>query len=464
MERLTAQDRMSLAADELGWSLDIGALAVLDGTRLLDADDRLDINAVRESIARHLSRVPRFRQVLYTPRWGLGGPLWVDAPAFRLEDHVQVVPVPGPAGEAEVLNKIEELQVRRLDGSRPLWQMWFLTGLPDHRVGLYVRVHHAIADGMAGVATLGALLDLEQDPPLPPPPTWTPAPPPTSRELLRDNLRRRGRAIGAALRVLRHPRMTAGRVRRAWPAATDGILGERAPRSSLNRPIGPHRRLAVVRTELGRTRQIAHAHGGKVNDVLLAAVAGGLRQLLTYRGEPVQGLVLKVFVPVSLHTEGVGRAQGNQDAIMVVPLPVGEPDPVRRLELIAADTRAGKQRTRSPGLNALPVDFLQRAVWHLAIHQRVYNVTVTNVPGPPQRLFLAGAPLLEMIPIVPITGNFTLGVGALSYAGQLPLIAVADRDACPDVAVFTDGVRDTLQTLANTVSQAAVPAAPWLAS
>jgi diacylglycerol O-acyltransferase / wax synthase len=276
---------------------------------------------------------------------------------------------------------------------------------------------------------------------------------------LRDNLRRRGRTVRRALHVAAHPVATAGRVRRAWPAATVGILGERAPRTSLNRPIGAHRRLAVVRTRLDIAKQIAHGHGGKVNDVLLAAAAGGLRELLLSRGEPVDGLVLQAFVPVSLHSEGAGRAQGNQDAVMAVPLPVGEPDVVHRLELIAADTRARKQRTRSPGVNALPIGFLQRAAWRMVTHQWTYNVSVTNVPGPAQRLFLAGAPLLELIPVVPITGNLTLGVGALSYTGQLSLIAVADRDACPDVEVFADGVRGALQTLAASVS-VAVPAHP----
>jgi diacylglycerol O-acyltransferase / wax synthase len=458
MDRLTAQDRMGLWPDELGWPLDIGAVAVLDGARLVDADGRLHIDAVREVIARHLPGVPRFRQILHTPAWGLGGPLWVDAPGFALADQVHEVSLPPPGDEGQLLDAVENLRARPFDRSRPLWQMWFLTGLQQRRVGVYIRVHHALADGVAGVATLGALLDAEPAPPLPPAVEWTPAPPPTARELLRDNLRRRGRTVRRALRVATHPVATVRGVRRAWPAATGSVLGERAPRSSLNRPIGAHRRLAVVRARLDTARQIAHGHGGKVNDVLLAAVAGGLRDLLLARGEPVDGLVLKAFVPVSLHTEGTGRALGNQDAVMAVPLPVGEPDPMRRLELIAADTRSRKQRTRSPGLNALPLDFLQRAAWRLVTRQWTYNVSVTNVPGPPQRLFLAGAPLLELVPVVPITGNLTLGVGALSYTGQLSIIAVADRDTCPDVEVFADGVSAALQVLADSLPPTAVPA------
>jgi WS/DGAT/MGAT family acyltransferase len=370
---------------------------------------------------------------------------------------VQAVPVPAPAGERQLLDAVEQLRVRPLDRSRPLWRIWFLTGLPDRRVGAYIRLHHTVADGRAGVATLGTLLDVEPYPSFPPPPPWRPAPPPSSRELRQDITRRRLRALRRALGVLAHPVGAARRVRRAWPAATVGIFSGRAPRTSLNRPVGAHRRLAVIRSRLDLAKWIAHAHGGKVNDVLLAAVAGGLRALLLGRGEPVDGVVLKAFVPVSLHREDAGREQGNEDAVMVAPLPIGESDPARRLRTIAAETIELKRITRSPGINAFPNGMVQRAAWRFAAHQRYVNVSVTNVPGPPQPLFLAGAPVLELIPIVPIAANFTLGVGALSYAGQLTLIAVADRDACPDVEVFTDGARASLEALAATVSAPPVP-------
>jgi WS/DGAT/MGAT family acyltransferase len=448
MDRLSAQDLMNLWPDDLGWPMEIGALAILDGSRLLDADGRFRLEVAREAITRHLSRAPRLRQVLHVPRWGLGGPLWVDAPGFDLDEHMHVVALPAPAGEAQLLDAVEQLRSRRLERSRPLWQIWFLLGLPQRRVGMYIKLHHTIADGRAGVATLGALLDLEPDPPVPPAPAWVPAAPPSNRELLEDNLRRRMRAAREVLSTLAHPVATAGRVRRAWPAAMAGIFGERAPRTSLNRRIGAHRRLAVVRSRLELVRQIAHAHGGKVNDVLLAAVAGGLRELLLGRGEPVEGLVLKAFVPVSLHHERGGDERGNQDGVMVAPLPIGEPDSARRLRLIAADTGELKKVTGSPGVNAVPIGWVQRAAWRLAARQHYMNVSVTNVPGPPQPLFLAGAPLLEVVPIVPISVNLTLGVGALSYAGQFTVIAVADRDTCPDVEAFADGVRASLHALA----------------
>jgi diacylglycerol O-acyltransferase / wax synthase len=210
------------------------------------------------------------------------------------------------------------------------------------------------------------------------------------------------------------------------------VLAERAPRTSLNRPIGADRRLAIVRSRLAVAKQVAHAHQAKVNDVVLAAVAGGLRQLLASRGEDVAQLTLRVAVPVSLHHEQPGQASGNQDTIMVVPLLLGEPDPVRRLELIAAETAARKHRARPQRASGvMRFAAVQRASSRLLAHQRFLNLSVANVPGPPEPLYLAGARLLELFPVVAIMGNVTLGVGVLSYAGQLNFTAVADRDTCP---------------------------------
>jgi diacylglycerol O-acyltransferase / wax synthase len=137
VDRLTAQDLMMLWPEELGWSQDIGALAILDGSGLLDADGRFRIGTAREEIGRRLHRVPRFRQLLYRPRLGLGWPLWVDAPSMDLSEHARVLPLAGPADEAQLLAACEELRHRPLSRSRPLWEMWFLPGLPDGRVGLW---------------------------------------------------------------------------------------------------------------------------------------------------------------------------------------------------------------------------------------------------------------------------------------------------------------------------------------
>jgi diacylglycerol O-acyltransferase / wax synthase len=196
LERLTASDLFMLLWDDYGWSTDIGGLAILDGTCLLDRDGHLQIEAVRQRLEPRLHLVPRFRQLLSRPRLGLGWPLWVDAPSFDLVDHVRVHALGAPADEAQLLEACQELARRRLDPARPLWELWLLPGLPERRVGALLRLHHALADGAAAAAAFGALPDLTADAPSPVAPPWTPRPIPTAGELLRDNLRRRRQVAG----------------------------------------------------------------------------------------------------------------------------------------------------------------------------------------------------------------------------------------------------------------------------
>jgi len=457
LERLTASDLFMLLWDDYGWPNEIGGLAILDGTSLLDRDGRVRIEAVRQRLEARVHLVPRFRQLLYRPRLGLGWPLWVDAPAFDLADHLHVHPLGAPADQAQLLRACAELVRRRLDPSRPLWELWLLPGLPQRRVGAFLRLHHVLADGPAGVATFGALLDLDVDAPTPVAPPWTPTPILTTRALLGDNLRRRRQQLGRGWSGLAHPGRTLRQARAAWPAWREVFTEQRAPRTSLNQPVGADRRLAIIGGRLDLTKQVAHLHQAKVNDVVLTAVAGGLRQLLAGRGEPIDRLVLRAMVPISLHHEQPGQARGNQPGWMMVPLPLGEPDPARRLALIAAETAARAHKARpQTGSGIFRFVAGQRAWYRHFPRQRSVNLVVTNVPGPSAPLYLAGARLLGLFPVVPVMGNLTLVVAVLSYAGQLNLTAVADQDGCPDVEVFVHGVRSALEDLARSVL---VPAA-----
>src|SRR6266540_7202384 len=215
LERLTAQDLLMLWPDELGWPEDIGAIAILDGTRLLDRDGRVRIEAVRRQLEPRLHLVPRFRQLLYRPRLGLGWPLWVDAPSFNLADHIRVNTLAAPADQAQLLQACQELARQRLDPARPLWELWLLPGLPERQVGAFLKVHHVLADGPAAMAAFGALLDQTAAAPNPAAPPWTPTPIPTASELLRDNLRRRRQELGRGWSGLVHPRRTLRLARRA---------------------------------------------------------------------------------------------------------------------------------------------------------------------------------------------------------------------------------------------------------
>jgi diacylglycerol O-acyltransferase / wax synthase len=304
------------------------------------------IEAVRGQLEPRLHLVPRFRQLLYRPRRGQGWPLWVDAPAFDLADRVRVHAVAAPGDQAQLLRACQELVRRRLDPARPLWELWLLPGLQGRRVGALLRLHHAVADGAAALAVFGALLDPAPSAPIPATPPWTPVPIPDTRQLLADNLRRRRQELGCGWSGLTHPGKALARARAAWPAWREVLTERPAPRISLNYPVGGGRRLALLRSRLGLIKQVAHARHATVNDVALAAVAGGLRQLLASRGVDVQQLVQRAMVTISLHHEQPGRARVNQPGWIMVPLPLGEPDPMRRLELIAAETAARKHKAR----------------------------------------------------------------------------------------------------------------------
>ena len=281
-----------------------------------------------------------------------------------------------------------------------------------------MKLHHTIADGVAGIAALGAFVDPIPDPPLPDAPPWSPAAMPTPGALFVDNLRRRHLELGRALAKLVHPVATVRLARRGWPAVREAFMEARAPRTSLSRRVGWHRRLALIRSDLDVIKRVAHTHEAKVNDVLMAALAGGLRALLLGRGERVEGLVLRAAVPVSLHQEQPGQAQGNRDGMMVAPLPIGEPDDASRLRLIAAENTKRKRKYRPQGGTLFRNVVAQRVSLRLAPYQRLMNTYAANVPGPPVPLFFAGAPLLEVFPVVPIVGNVSIGVGRCRTRGS----------------------------------------------
>lgn len=445
IERLTASDELMLWP-EARWPQHIGALAILDGCNLFDCDGLFRIDAVRAVVASRLHLAPRFRQLLRIPPRPLGRPLWVDAPRFDLNDHVRERQLPVPADEARLLLTIEELRRHGLDRSRPLWEMWFLTGLPDRRVALLVKLHHAIADGVAGVATIGVFLDASSDATVTPAPSWTPAPAPTADELRTDQRRRRAEQLGRALATLAHPVRSARQLWDAWPAVREVLAEEEVPATSLNRFVGPNRHFALIRSRLDQFKEVAHAHGATVNDVLLAVTAGGLRGILSGRGERVDGMVMRIDVPISFRLEQRAGARGNLIGEMVVPLPIGERDPFRRLERIAAETARRKARAR-PSLAIFPHrGVLGRTVLKLIDRQHV-NVGSTNVPGPPVPVYFAGARVLEVFPLFPLIGKAVVGVAAISYAGQLNIMVAADRDACPDLDLFAAGLQDELESL-----------------
>jgi WS/DGAT/MGAT family acyltransferase len=346
-----------------------------------------------------------------------------------------------------LLEAVEQLRRRPLDRARPLWGMWLLPGLSDGRTGCYLKMHHAIADGVSGIAMLATLLDDRSHPRERRVTAFAHVPVPSGHELAVDNLRRRWRGLVRFVAACGHPASAVRRMAAGWPAVHETLGAPAAPRTSLNTPIGSGRVYALVRSRLDALRAVGHECDATVNDVLLAAVAGGLRDLLLARGERVDGVALRAYVPVSLHREARDVARGNRTGVMAVNLPVGVPDALVRLRLITAETTERKHRARPPAGALLRNSLIQRTMLPLMARQRWANVYVVNVSGPTAPLYLAGTRVEQLFPLVPLLGNITLGVGALSYAGEIAVAAVGDRDACPDIDVFANGLRGALDSL-----------------
>lgn len=443
LERLSPLDISNLRVETHGLPMSVAALAILDGLPLLDASGQFALEASRRRIEHRLHRAPRLRQKLYAPGFGFGPPVWVDDAAFDISKHVRMRVVPDPCNEEALLTMCAALNEKPFDRARPLWEIWFLAGLLNGRVAMLVRFHHVLADGMAALALFGALLDSTPEMAQPEAPPWTPRSTPDRRDLLADSLRRQFGALRTGLGRVEHfsPALGRGRVfaRQAVRIAREGL----APRVSFNRPVGKHHRLMLVRADLDRARTVAHAHHATVNDVVLSAMAGGARTMLAARGELRRDLALKVSVAASVRAMTSEKQTGNLVGVMVVPVPLGEQDPIRRLEQIA---RATAERKQLPPYQPA-ARFMQRWMVHVMNRQRLVNLLASNLPGPTEPMYFSGAKILEAFQIGVLQGNVALAVGVLSYAGELNFDIVADPDAVPDLAIFAKGLAGELERL-----------------
>ncbi|HEY6056897.1 MAG TPA: wax ester/triacylglycerol synthase domain-containing protein, partial [Candidatus Limnocylindrales bacterium] len=304
--RLTSFDRMYLRDEREAWPCHFGGLALVEGDPLLDASGRLRLDEIRGRLDRHLALVPDLRQRLYVPRRLRGGPLWVDDDRFAIEHHVHEASIDAPGGDAELLEVAARIYAGLLDRTRPLWELWFLTGLSDGRVGVLFKLHHAVADGNAAVAVMGSLFDLDPDAADPVPAPWTAAPVPRDSALVADHLAARVGGLGRLAAAVSHPMRILGAAR-VFSMVTRRMVGQKgAPRTSLNQVVQVGRRIRFLRLDLEAMKAAGHAHEGTVNDVVLDLWAGGLRRLLVSRGEPVAGVELVTAQAVSTRSASDG--------------------------------------------------------------------------------------------------------------------------------------------------------------
>jgi diacylglycerol O-acyltransferase / wax synthase len=464
-DRLTGLDSSFLHLERDSTHMHVAGCSVFVG-------DAPAYEALIEAIESRLHLVPRYRQRLAFVPFNQGRPVWVDDPHFKVQYHVRHTALPQPGREAELKRLAGRVFSQALDRSRPLWELWLVEGLAGGRFAVLSKTHHALVDGISGVDIATVLFDTSPDP-LPvaaPEHEWVARPLPTSAQLLADALLERATVPGEVVRGVR----AALRGPRAMAAKAGTVLGsvgalariglQAAPSSPFNVRIGPHRRFTWVRADLAQFKAIKNSLGGTVNDVVLAVVAGALGSYLRLHGRSTDGLALKAMVPVSVRADTERGALGNRVAAMWATLPVDVVDPVERLRTVSGAMEDVKRSGQAVGAGILthisgfaPPTIMAQAA-RLQARQRLFNLVVTNVPGPQFPLYLLGRELKSIFPMVPLAENTALGIAILSYNGQLNFGLVADYDALADVEVLADELRSAIDELAANATPTHPPA------
>ena len=404
-----------------------------------------------------LDLLPRFRLRLNSPRVGrLSWPEWIEDPTFDVANHVRRASLPAPGGDAELLDWLGDFYSHRLDRAHPLWEFTLLDGLEQGRWALACKVHHCLVDGLSGALVTSVMLDSEPVPPdgsrglletLPSPPDGDPR--------IGSPLTLLARGARAGMGVALHPRRLAGMLERSR-ALADFIVHDElvtAPPSSLNVEVGATRRMAALTVPLAGLKEVKDSLGGKVNDVVLTACAGGLRRLLQSRGEPLPAAGIRAQVPVSVREASDLLALGNRVSSLFVDLPVSARTPLSRYRRTVAATERLKAGRRGSGAEAmadlagLAPPVLHAIVARLSFAPRLFNLTITNVPGSQTPLYAFGAPVHRVVPLVPIFARHAVGIAVVSYTGELTFGLNADRATVPDLDELERGISDSLSEL-----------------
>lgn len=419
-----------------------------------------DYDRLVRLLEERISLVPRYRQKLRPIPGHLAHPVWVDDPNFDITYHVRRSALPSPGTEAQLLEFCARILSRPLDRARPLWEMYLLEGLADGQVAIVTKTHHSMLDGLGSIDIAQVILDSSPEPRRTVEALWMPEPEPSAKELVLDALTRaacRPAAVFDALRLgIGHARVSN---RRQVPAlghavSTAVALLRPASPTPLKAKIGLQRRIAVARTRLEDYQQVRTIRGATVNDVVLATVAGALRGWLLQRGQALApALTVRALVQGSVSdSEQTGA---NRVAARRVTLPVGEASPLRRLELIggASAEHKGSGRRGNADILVTLSGFAPptlHAVGARAAHRlarRMFSLAVTDVPGPQQPLYAAGARMTQMFPILPLGTGQAVSIGLTSYDGGVFYGVNGDRDAMPDVALLATLLEESLAEL-----------------
>jgi diacylglycerol O-acyltransferase / wax synthase len=464
LDRLTAVDASFLSNESTTSHMHVGAILIFEGPPPRYVD-------LVEHVRGRLHLVPRFRQKLVVPPLEAGRPLWADDVNFNLSYHIRHTALPEPGGEAQLKRLAGRVFSQQLDRSKPLWELWLVQGLERDRFAILTKTHHAMVDGISGVDIGTVLFDLE---PVPEPAAvedaWVPRPSPSTAELVGRGI---GDAIGVPIRAaekaidaIRHPESAARRAVEGLEAVSAVLsqFADPAPDVPLNQEIGPHRRYVWARSELATFKRIKDSLGGTVNDVVLAVVTGSIRNWLHSRGVRTEGLELRALVPVSIRAEDERGNLGNRIALMRGPLPVYIEDPVRRLHTISAEMAGLKESKQALGAEMIsrfndfaPPTLLAQAS-RINFSTRLFNLLVTNVPGPQVPLYVLGRELEEVFPVAFLPQNHALAVAIMSYHGKIGFGLLADYDSMEDIELLGAGITDSLAELELAAGQSAAAA------
>jgi len=444
MERLRGSDALFLYLESAPVHLHLGFAGVLDPRT---AAEPYSFERTLDLIAGRLHLFDRFRQRLASVPFGVHHPVWVDADGFDVEYHVRRAGLPTPGGPAEFAAFVGEVMSRPLDRARPLWELYLIEGLEHGNIGFIAKAHHSIVDGVGGTDMLVALLDLEADPPPVPPPAepWRPQPVPSAVALLASAVGDLARQPRRAVSATRRLGGDIGRAVGAYRRQEHPVMSVGGPRTRLNAAIGPRRKVAFASFALDDARQIKQVLGGTVNDVVLAACGGALRDWLERHGDRLEGS-LTATLPVSVRTEEEAGAPGNRLAGLIVSLATDLPDPAERLRAIAEATAQAKEIQGAVSAR-LMTDWLEFATPVVAgrafrflsrtrLLERtppLFNVSISNIPGPQFPLYFAGARVVSMYPMGPVMNGSALTITVVSYDGMMLLGLIADRDLVPDL-------------------------------
>jgi WS/DGAT/MGAT family acyltransferase len=465
-DRLSFLDNSFLLMEGPNSPMHIAGTATYEVGSLRTPEGGVDIDRIRAYVSSRLHLIPRYRQrLMFIPVEN--HPVWIDDDHFNIHYHVRHTALPRPGDERQLKRLAARVMSQPLDRSKPLWEMWVVESLEGgEHFAIISKIHHCMVDGMSSVDLLNVLLQLEPVDDFEPAPEWLPRPAPTSSELLRDAVYRYASLPFAIGKNVQEFWQQSGDPRsdlRASLRAVRDMLSTNLGRPSttpLNQPIGPHRRFDWLAMDVAEVKRVKHALGGTLNDVVLATVAGAVRRFLTRRRVHPEHLDFRVMAPVSVRSASERGHLGNRVSAWMVPMPIGEADPLVRLAKIRETTSQLKESKQALGAEALtavgewtPTTLLSLGA-QLATRQLPFNLVVTNVPGPQVPLYLLGARMLDNFGLVPLTDNLCLGVVLFSYAGKLCWGFTSDWDLIPDLHDFVLDIQASFGELAAQADRA----------